>query len=291
MEILIIGGVGQIGYELCRLLDLSGIPYSAPTREELNLENHKQVAKEITLRSPKIVINTAGYRDVSHATWEPSRCFSINRDAVANLAKVCAQHDAALIQISSWRVFNGQKNDRYTEKDTPDPESVLGNAFWQGEQQIQRLCSRHIILRLSWILSERGHNRATRILNKLTQDEQIRVSPLSRGCPTSAADAARVLLAITQQVSCGAHHIWGTYHYAPEEMIDEYALAELLLSEAGQYDQVRQELLTVKTSEPPKAINACLNSKRLTHTFGIKPRPWRDDVSRLVRSYYQKKAE
>ncbi len=291
MDILIIGGVGQIGYELCRLLDHSGIPYSAPTREELDLENHKLVTKQITEWRPKIVINTAGYRDVSHATWEPSRCFSINRDAVANLAKVCAQHDAALIQISSWRVFNGKKSDKYTEKDTSDPESVLGNAFWQGEQQIQRLCSRHIILRLSWILSERGHNRATRILNKHSQGEPIRVSPLNRGCPSSAADAARVLLAITQQVSCGVHHLWGTYHYAQEEMIDEYALAELLLHEASRYTDVHQELLTVKTSEPPKAINACLNSKRLTHTFGIKPRPWREEVSRLVRSYYQQKSE
>ena len=93
----------------------------------------------------------------------------MNRDCVANLAKACDKAGSALIQISSWRVFDGTKRDAYTPSKTVlNPEGVLGNSYWQGEQQVHQNCARHIILRLSWIISHRGHNRVTRILERLS---------------------------------------------------------------------------------------------------------------------------
>lgn len=287
MKVLVIGGSGQIGHELCCLFDGAGISYHAPLRDELDLVDHKSVALYIKTLSPDFVINTAGYRDAGHATWEPSRCFSINRDAVANLAKVCARENAALVQISSWRIFNGQKKDSYTEKDTPDPESVLGNAFWQGEQQVSQHCPRHIILRLSWIIGEVGHNRVTRLLKSFTAGEVAGTCPLHRGFPTTAADVARVLLAITQQLSCGIN-VWGTYHYSSAEAVDEYTLAEMVLAEASQYFDVDVNSLPIDKKDNQKAVNACLDSKRLTYTFGIKPRSWKEELPYLVKCYYQK---
>ncbi|CAM3452299.1 SDR family oxidoreductase [Parendozoicomonas haliclonae] len=287
MEVLVIGGSGQIGRELCHLLEEAGISFMAPDREEFDLENHKNVSRQIKKWHPDIVINTAGYRDAGHATNEPSRCFSINRDAVSNLARACALQNSALIQISSWRVFDGKKKEAYSEKDTPNPESVLGNAFWQGEQQIHQHCPKHIILRLSWIISEKGHNRVTRLLKSFEEEKLAGTCPNHKGCPTTAIDVARVLLGITQQISCGID-VWGTYHYNASETIDEYSLAEIVLAEASQYRDIQIETLPVDEKEDQLVINASLDGTKLKHTFGIKPRPWRSALAQLVRNYYQK---
>ena len=288
MEVLVIGGAGQIGQELCRLFDGTNISFRAPDRSEFDLENHRQVARAIKKWQPDVVVNTAGYRDAGHATQEPSRCFNINRDGVACLAKACAANDSVLIQISSWRVFDGRKKEAYSEKDTPNPESVLGNSFWQGEQQIHQHCPRHIILRLSWIISHLGHNRVTRLLNSFEKDGSplAGTCPNHKGCPTTAEDVARVLLAITQQIGCNID-VWGTYHYNAAEPVDEYSLAEVVLAEASQYREIAIEKLPVDEQDNTEVVNACLNDKLLKHTFGIHARPWRSPLARLVRGYYQ----
>ena len=286
MEVLVIGGSGQIGHELCRLLDNANIAFRAPDRDELDLENHRNVNRKIKKWKPDIVINTAGYRDAGHATNEPSRCFSINRDAISNLAKACSQNDASLIQISSWRVFDGRKKEAYSEKDTPNPESVLGNSFWQGEQQIHQHCPKHIILRLSWIVSHLGYNRVTRMLDSFTDQGLFAgTCPNHKGCPTTAEDVARVLLAITLQISCNIN-VWGTYHYNTSEPVDEYELARVVLAEASNNCSVPTAALPIDEKENCQTINASLDSNLLKHTFGIHPRPWRSPLARLVRDYF-----
>ena len=289
MEVLVIGGAGQIGQELCRLLQEEEITFRAPSREELDLEDHKNVSRLISDWKPDIVINTAGYRDAGHANYEPSRCYRMNRDCVATLAAACHKAGSALIQISSWRVFDGDKKDTYTEKDTPNPNGVLGSSFWLGEQQIHQRCPRHIILRLSWIISPSGYNRVTRLLDSFQEGKPAGTCPSHKGCPTSAEDVARVLLAIAQQVSCGID-VWGTYHYNAAEPIDEYALAEITLAEASQYADITDGQLPVDTDEKAgdtqREVNACLNNALLQHTFGIMSRPWRSGLARLVRNYY-----
>ncbi|MTI14705.1 SDR family oxidoreductase [Sansalvadorimonas verongulae] len=287
MEVLIIGGSGQIGQELCRLLESHQISFRAPARHELDIEDHRNVARLIEKWQPDVVVNTAGYRAAGKAQKEPSRCFSYNRDAVSNLADTCHKVGAALVQISSWRVFDGSKVDAYTEKDTPNPEGVLGNSFWQGEQQIHQRCPRHIILRLSWIISHLGRNRATKLLDNFSYPEAERALQTHinhRGCPTTAEDVARVLLAITQQIGCNTE-CWGTYHYSAAEPTDEFTLAEVIFAEASQFQDIPNERLHEDESE--KAINACLDGRNLRNTFGIMPRPWRSAVARLVRNYFE----
>ncbi|MCL6269116.1 NAD(P)-dependent oxidoreductase [Sansalvadorimonas sp. 2012CJ34-2] len=292
MEVLVIGGAGQIGQELCQLLQDEDISYRAPSRDLLDLEDHKNVKQLIAEWKPDIVINTAGYRDAGHANYEPSRCYKMNRDCVASLADACNAAGAALIQISSWRVFDGDKKDAFTEKDTPNPKEVLGGSFWLGEQQIHQRCPRHIILRLSWIISSRGYNRVTRLLDSFEEGKPAGTCPNHRGCPTTTEDVARVLLALALQISCDLN-VWGTYHYSAAEPIDEYSLAEIVLAEASQYVNIQESQLPVDDSEKEgdtqSEINACLNSTRLQHTFGIMSRPWRSGLARLVRNYYQSK--
>lgn len=287
MKVFIIGGNGQIGYELCALLKGADIPHYAPPHEQLDLNGTRQIHEVIAEYRPTIVINTAGYRNAAQAESEPSRCFSLNRDAPAALAKACNQYKAALMHISSWRVFNGMKQDMYTVKDTPNPSGALGNSFWQGEQQIREHCPHHVILRLSWVISARGRNRLTGILDSLANSKPVKASANNRGRPTLANDIARVIIAIMRQINCNAN-IWETYHYNATETIDEVSFAEVILAEASRYRDFppNPSELFPKPCNSGKTVNACLDATHLRNTFGIHAKPWRSSVARLIRNIY-----
>ena len=290
MKVLLIGGSGQIGLELQTLLKEKNIDCYAPGRTELNLETPEHIDIQIRRYQPDMVVNVSSFNDPVKAENEPSRCFRINRDAIAELADCCQREDCALIHISTYRVFDGLKEGPYTEKDTPNPTGVLGTSRWQAEQQIRQRCDRHIILRLSWVISEHRNNLLPHLLEQVVNKKELAVVSDQLGCPTPADDAARVITAMLQQLNCGAE-AWGTYHYAGSEAVSENSFAEIVIAEASQHKDLKvRKLRMVKVSEregiqPP--ANASLSSNKILNTFGVHTRSWRNTLSRLVKEYYQ----
>ena len=284
MKILVIGRTGQIGAELCQLLAREHVPYIAPGRAELDITQSAMIQAALALHKPSIVINTAGYRSPSKAESEPSRCFALNRDAVAHLAKACTKHHAVLLQISSWRVFNGKSRTPYTEENTPMPLSVLDNSFWQGEQQVIKHCPQHIILRLSWVVSFRSRNRLTIYLDCMRRHKTLPAHAEHYGNPTTAWDVARVILGICRQIDC---HIdtWGIYHYGAEGIVSETFLAETVRAEASRAGSTHnwKAIYPHNTPDRPKRYS-CLDSTLLRDTFGIHRRLWRESLSQLVQT-------
>ena len=175
MKILLIGGTGLIGQEVQRLFLDKQIRCIAPGRDELNLENPESIEACLNNYQPDIVVNCAGYNDPVKAENEPSKCFRINRDAMAALADGCNRQQAILVYISTYRIFDGSKKEAYTEKDIPNPVGVLATSRWQAEQQISERCPRHIILRLSWIISHRRTNLLKYLLDQISREQEVAV--------------------------------------------------------------------------------------------------------------------
>ena len=257
MKVLVLGKTGQIGHELCQLLDSNALQYTAPDRSELDICNPAQVQTYLTRHQPTIVINAAAYNNPVMAENEPSRCFAVNRDAVAELANLCDRMNIPLIHASSYRVFNGEKQESYSEKDPTNPIGVLGTSRLQAEQQIRERCPQHIILRLSWVISDRRPNLLRRLAKQMLKNKEVYVTPDQLGCPTPASDVARVLVAMLKQINCGAE-VWGTYHYCASEPVSESGFAEIVIAEASQYQELKVR----------KLIMAKMDSRE-----GFKPQP------------------
>ncbi|MCL6415030.1 NAD(P)-dependent oxidoreductase [Aestuariirhabdus sp. Z084] len=290
MKILIIGGSGQTGTCLRQRLDETRLKYYAPTKEQLDLTDTRHLQDVADKYRPDLVINCAGYRNASLAETEPSRCFALNRDAVGELATLCHERGAVLMHISSYMVFDGHKSDAYTEKDTANPLGVLGGSYWQGEQQIRERCERHIILRVGWMISERKFELLREIIAELKTPDPFDVLGNRYGNPTPADDAARVIVAIMQQLDCNAEP-WGTYHYGGVNAVSESELAETILREVSQYDEVATDQLNIisatdedETRKFP--LNSRLDSTKLLHTFGIHANDWPVGLARLIKSFY-----
>ena len=289
MKILLVGGTGLIGQEVQRLFLEKQIRCIAPGRDELNLENPESIDSCLKKYQPDIVVNCAGYNDPVKAENEPSKCFRINRDAMATLADCCNRQQATLVYISTYRVFDGTKKEAYTEKDIPNPSGVLATSRWQAEQQISERCPKHIILRLSWVISYRRTNLLKYLLDQISREQEVAVVSDQQGCPTPSEDAARVIVAIIQQLGCGAAP-WGTYHYAGAESISENRFAEAVISEASQYQDLKIRKLRMDKLNDRNGIqapaNATLSCRKILSTFGVHNKTWRGSLSRMIKSYY-----
>jgi dTDP-4-dehydrorhamnose reductase len=81
---------------------------------------------------PHAVVNAAGIVKQREAAMDSVESIQVNGLFPHQLAGVCRQADARLIQISTDCVFSGVRGD-YREEDTPDPVDLYGRTKLVGE--------------------------------------------------------------------------------------------------------------------------------------------------------------
>jgi dTDP-4-dehydrorhamnose reductase len=290
MRLMLLGGGNALGQALIRQGAESDVSFLAPRPPENGWD-----ATSLTLllddTRPDVVINLAYYYDWFQAkTWSESR-FAAQEHAVERLAELCKHHSIVLLQPSSYRVFDGARATAYSEKDEPAPLGLCGKALWRMEQQVRSICSRHVLLRLGWLLDDSRDGSLGRFLQRAEQDQELLLADDRRGNPTPVDDAARVILAILNQLDCEAP-LWGTYHYGGHEATTSLVLGQTVLAEAR---SLRGGLVAEAAAqahaasgdagdEPQHAVLAC---KKILHTFGIKPRAWRAGLPALLDRYFR----
>ncbi|GAA0534265.1 dTDP-4-dehydrorhamnose reductase [Pigmentiphaga daeguensis] len=231
MTILVVGAGGQVGRELI-LRANHGQQVAGLDRNQLDITNQSAVAEAIRSHCASVVINAAAYTAVDKAEAEPTQAFAINRDAVENLARVCAQADIPLLHLSTDYVFDGEKSTPYDEMDQPRPTSVYGQSKWEGEEALRGVLDKHIILRVSWVFGAHGNNFVRTMLRLAKDRPALRIVDDQHGGPTPASAIADVLLDIAARIVAGQAIAWGTYHYAGAPSVSWYAFGQAIFEEA-----------------------------------------------------------
>ncbi len=167
-------------------------------------------------------INCAAYTAVDKAETEAEKVFEINATGAKNLAYVCNDHGAVLIHVSTDFVFDGEKNEPYTETDAANPISVYGASKLQGEAEIQQALKGHFIIRTSWLYSEHGNNFMKTMLQLAETRNEISVVNDQIGTPTYAGDLAEVILKIVNSNDKN----FGLYHYSNQGVASWYEFAK-----------------------------------------------------------------
>ena len=132
MHVLVTGATGQVGYELLRLVP-EGFTVAGFGSAELDITDKSAVEDVVDRETPALIINAAAYTAVDKAEAEPELAYAVNRDGVANLAAVAAQHGIPLLHISTDYVFAGDAETAYCEEDTPAPTGAYGASRDLGE--------------------------------------------------------------------------------------------------------------------------------------------------------------
>lgn len=293
MKLLVLGANSQLGRALSALLQAEGVDFEAVQTRDLDLLQSSAVVKTLSRLAPTQVINVATYANLEKAERDPAaarECDIVNTSGVSTLAEVCQHLDLPLLQHSSSYVFDGLKVHPYTEQDDTNPVGRYGQSKWYGERAIREALPRHVILRTDWIFSRERPQFFQRHIAACKQNQGRLEVMNHRFSPTPAADVARVLFAIANQVDCQAD-AWGTYHYCALQPMSQDFFVEHLLQEAARYDPELAALLpglqiTKLPVQKPYIPNTVLSAQLLFETFGIKQRTRAGELNALLRALY-----
>lgn len=279
-KILLIGQNGQVTTYLQRAFASANNGYELEVagREQLDLTKVADIASALKASKPKLIINPAAYTAVDLAEKEQEAAFTINRDAVAEIAAYCAKTNTPLIHFSTDYVFAGDATTPYLETDTPAPTGVYGQSKLEGEQAILESGAPALILRTAWVYSNHGKNFYNTMLSLAQTRNELSVVADQIGAPTyagSIADATKSLAELILNQGGLNQEQLGVYHFCCQGQTSWCDFARAIFVE----NEVNTITVSgISTEEYPtpaqRPAYSVLNLDKLTQTFGVSLPHW-----------------
>jgi dTDP-4-dehydrorhamnose reductase len=288
---LVLGKNGQLGRCLVRSLAArAGCELvAAYGHDELNLGDRDAILRmsvEPKNEAPLWVLNAAAYTAVDLCESELDACMAVNGTGPGHLAEWCARNDASLVHVSTDYVFAGDSSTPYKETDEPAPRTAYGTSKLEGERRVREALPTAWIARTSWVFGP-GKNFVGAIVRQGALREAgkiegpLRVVDDQLGCPTSAADLARAILALTQNESSGEG---GLVHLSNADPCSWWDFARAILDGVGYSDL---EIHRVKTSEfptpAPRPAYSVLDGSKAS-ALGVGLSSWRSALDSYLAS-------
>jgi dTDP-4-dehydrorhamnose reductase len=238
MKVLVTGANGMLGIDLCAALlaaghqvvrtDVGARPgATVPPWEEMNITDLNSVTSVILHHQPDAVVHSAAYTDVDGCTRDPDLAYRINGLGTWNVAAVCGQHNITMAYISTDFVFDGTKQEPYTEFDAVNPLSPYGASKLAGEKVTAQLCRKHFIVRTSWLFGVHGKSFPATMINLAKTKTELSIVCDQTGSPTHTVDLANTVTTLLSSP------LYGTYHVTNSGHCTWYELAKRTLELAG----------------------------------------------------------
>jgi dTDP-4-dehydrorhamnose reductase len=294
MRILLLGKNGQVGQALERALAPLAGPGELLALDRNNggdLAQLDALAATVRQLRPQVIVNAGAYTAVDKAESEPDQVRLINALAPEVLAKEAQALGAWLVHYSTDYVFDGSGTRPWVETDATAPLNVYGQTKLEGERLIQAHCTRHLILRTSWVYAAHGSNFAKTMLKLALERDRLTVIDDQWGAPTGAELLATVTAAVLWQIDLAGNEVLaGLYHLAASGETTWHAYASHVISQAK---ALRPDLsLAVKEIAPvPSSAfvtaalrphNSRLNTAKMQAAFGINLPHWRQGVDEML---------
>lgn len=272
MRILITGATGQLGSELCRVLQQETvIPKDLPGFDLTSTD----LGQQIVDAAPDVVIHAGAYTDVDGAEREPDHATAVNVTGTQRVAAAAARIGARLFYVSTDYVFDGAQRVPYREEDRPHPLNHYGLTKWQGEQAVLSSGAKALVIRTAWLYGRQGKNFVKSIMRAAQEQPVLNVVDDQRGCPTYAGDLAATIVELLQRDVDGIVHVTNRGHSTWHEF------AQAIVQEMG----LSVPVLPITTSQagrlafrPPYSV---LSLDRLT-SLGLDLPDWRQALKRFL---------
>ncbi len=206
MRIAITGTTGMLGQVLCPLLsrhhDIQPLPI-----DKLDITSLEDTRWQVSQARPDWVVHVAAFTQVDEAEMKPLEAYRVNAVGTRNVAVAAQEAGAGLAYFSTDYVFDGCKGESYREWDVPKPINHYGHSKLAGENYVQTLCPKHLIIRTSWLFGPGGINFVGKILARAAKEKRIQVVDDQRGSPTLTMDLADMTLRLLERGSQGIYHV------------------------------------------------------------------------------------
>lgn len=276
-RILVTGANGQLGSEMRKLGAVSPNEYIFTDVQELDITNKEAVMSFVEQNGVNIIVNCAAYTNVDRAEDDVATAELINATAVGNLAEAAKAVDGTLFHVSTDYVFGADGNTPRSEDMPTNPLGVYGRTKLSGEQAIQEVGAKAIIIRTAWLYSEFGNNFLKTMLRLTAEKESLNVVFDQVGTPTYAGDLALVIFSIIEGNLYAGNE--GVYHFSNEGVCSWYDFANEIAIAAGNINcniqPCHSSEFPSKVTRPPYSV---LDKTKIKQTFGVDIPHWRDSM-------------
>jgi len=278
VKVAIIGASGQLGTDLVEIFGEEAIPF---THRDLEVTDIKslEILKE---HKPDVIINTAAYHKTDDCEIYPEKTFQVNAIGALNVAKIANEIGAINLYISTDYVFDGEKNEPYTEEDHPNPINIYGLSKYVGEILTRNYSLKYYIIRVASLYgkagaSGKGGNFVEFMIKKAKSGEKIYVVDDMFMSPTYTKDVALTLRRFLKMKP-----EFGVYHMVNEGHCSWYDFTKAIFEILGWH----VELKPIKTNELKRLAKrpkfSALKNMKL-EKIGLKMRHWREALRDYLR--------
>ncbi|MBI5304060.1 MAG: dTDP-4-dehydrorhamnose reductase [Chloroflexi bacterium] len=277
MQIVITGGLGQLGRTLTRVLsDKHSI--TVLDLPECDITQASEIDRVAALK-PDLIIHAAAMTDVDGCARDPIAAYRANALGTQNVALACQRADAAMLYISTNEVFDGTKSTPYLELDEPRAINPYGASKLAGEQFAQMLLQKFYIVRIAWLFAPGGNNFPKKMVELAKQKGQVAVVTDEIANPTYAPDLARAIEGLIE-----TRH-YGIVHLTNEGIASRFDFTAQILKLAGLGHIPLTPIHLAdfhRASTPPRY--APLANVIAADVLGIRLRPWQDALEDYFKS-------
>jgi dTDP-4-dehydrorhamnose reductase len=180
--------------------------YTADVRDEKGLEG---IFKGADI---DVVIHAAGEARVDFCERNREIAYSSNVAGTKNVINLCKKYKVKLVYISTNAIFDGTKPP-YKEDDAPNPINVYGRIKLECEKLVENQLNDFLIVRpilmYGWTRPDERPSISTWILEKLKNNEEIKLVDDIYDNPLYAGQCADIVFKLAMQNKKGIYHVAG----------------------------------------------------------------------------------
>lgn len=251
--------------------------------------------EKVGAAKPDAIVHCAAMTKVDDCETNRELAFKLNEEGSRNVALAAKISGARLIAISTDYVFSGEPPREpwaWSETDIPCPRTVYGASKFAGEQMIQMILPKAVVLRIAWLYGAGGPSFVHTMAKLGAQDgAPLKVVNDQRGNPTSAKTVADVIRFLLSKPD-----VSGVVHGTCEDQCTWYDLAcelkRLLNSQplnrmtAQRFQREIEPCTTAEFPRPaPRPHNSALK-KSVLNLLGYRTPNWKAALAEFVKSEF-----
>ena len=276
MKVLVTGVKGQLGYDVCRVLNARGIENRGVDIENFDITDADAVNAYIRSSRPDAIIHCSAYTAVDKAEDDAERCERVNAMGPANIAAAANAIGAKMMYISTDYVFPGTGECFYTPDDATGPLSIYGKTKLMGEEAVKSTTDRHFIVRISWVFGKNGGNFVKTMLRLAETKTDLNVVCDQIGSPTYTYDLSLLLcdMIVTDR--------YGTYHATNEGICSWAEFAKEIMQQAGKTTVIHPIPSSQYPTRAVRPLNSRMSKDKLVENGFSRLPEWKDALSRYL---------